>query len=398
MAATARRRASVREDAMRLSRVERSLVSDWWFSVDRVLLVALLVLIGAGLLLSLAASPAIAIKHGLPTFHYTERHLAFALLAAAILFTVSLSSAPTVRRLALGVLIAALALMLLVVLTGAEIKGARRWLQLAGYSLQPSEFAKPPFVVLSAWLLTEAERRPDVPASGIAALLYALLAALLIAEPDFGQALLVSLVACALFLLAGRPLIWPLALLAAPPLILLGAYANVAYVRLRLDHFLHPATGDGFQRDHALQSFIEGGLFGKGPGEGTIKAVLPDAHTDFVFAVIAEEYGALACLAVLSLFALIAVRVLSRQRHAATPFARLAAAGLTLLLSLQAIITMAVNVGLLPAKGMTLPFISSGGSSMLATALCAGMLLALTRRRPDPARVERPGIAANLAV
>jgi cell division protein FtsW len=382
---------------MRLSRVERSLLSDWWFSVDRVLLIALLALLGAGLLLSLAASPAIAIKRGLPTFFYTARHLTFALAAAAILFTVSLSSGPSVRRLALGVLLVAMALMLLVVLTGAEIKGARRWLQIAGYSLQPSEFAKPSFVVLSAWLLGEAERRPDVPAAAIAALMYGSLAGLLIAEPDIGQTLLISLIVCALFLLARRPLAWLLALLAAPPLILLGAYVSFAYVRLRVDHFLHPATGDGFQRDHALQSFVEGGFFGKGPGEGTIKAVLPDAHTDFVFAVIAEEYGALACLAVLCLFALIAVRVLSRQRAAATPFARLAAAGLALLLSLQAIVTMAVNVGLLPAKGMTLPFISSGGSSMLATGLCAGMLLAVTRRRPEGARVKKPGFAANLA-
>jgi cell division protein FtsW len=381
---------------MRFSRSERSLLSDWWFTVDRVLLAAMLLLIGAGLLLSLAASPPIAIKRGLPTFFFTERHVIFALLGATVMCAVSLSTPATVRRLALFVFLIALALMLCVALTGAEINGARRWLRLAGYSLQPSEFAKPAFVVLGAWLLAESARRTDVPAAAIATIIYLLFAALLLAEPDIGQTLLVSLVACALLLLAGRPLRF-LALIATLPVILLFARANIAYVRVRLDHFLHPAAGDGFQSERALQSFIEGGFLGKGPGEGTIKTVLPDAHTDFIFAVIAEEYGVVACLIIVGLFALIALRVLSRQRDQASPFARLAATGLTLLIAFQAMINMAVNLGLLPVKGMTLPFISSGGSSMLASGLAAGMLLAMTRNRPDPARVKQPGFAANLA-
>jgi len=209
--------------------------------------------------------------------------------------------------------------------------------------------------------------------------------------------LLVSLVCCALFLLAGLPLRWFFTFAAALPAAVLAAYLSFGYVRWRIDRFLHPTVGDSFQTDRALQSFIEGGLFGKGPGEGTVKTVLPDAHTDFIFAVIAEEYGVLACLVIVGLFALVAVRVFSRQLDEPDPFARLAAAGLALLFILQALINMAVNVGLVPAKGMTLPFISSGGSSMLAVGLGVGMLLAVTRRWAGPARVKKPGFVIRSA-
>jgi cell division protein FtsW len=361
-----------------------------------VLLAAVFVILGAGLLLSLAASGGIALKRGLSTFHFSERHLLFALASACVLFLVSLSSLAGVRRLALVVFLLALALMLLVLLIGPEIKGARRWLHLGRYSLQPSEFAKPAFAVLGAWLLAEAERRPDMPAATLATLLYGLFAALLVLQPDIGQVLLVSLVWCVLLLLAGRPLRWVVAFAAVLPATLVGALASFPYARLRVGHFLHPGSGDGYQTDRALQSFVEGGFFGKGPGEGTIKAQLPDAHTDFIFAVIAEEYGILACLVIAGLFALILVRVFSRLREEENPFCRLCAAGLTLLLVLQAIINMSVNVGLAPAKGMTLPFISSGGSSMLAVGLGVGMLLAVTRRWPR-ARVNAPGLAPRVA-
>lgn len=382
---------------MRLSRAERSLLVDWWFTVDRALLAAVLVIVGAGLLLSLAASPSIALKRGLPMFYFVERHVVFALASVAILISVSLLSPAQVRRLALAVLLAAMAIMVLVLFVGTEVNGARRWLHMGGYSLQPSEFAKPAFVVLSAWLLAEGERRPDMPAMPMAVSLYLLFVALLALQPDVGQALLASLVWAALFLLAGRPLRWFFTLAAGLATGLLAAYMSLGYVRWRIDRFLHPTVGDSFQTDRALHSFIEGGFFGKGPGEGTIKTVLPDAHTDFIFAVIAEEYGVLACLVLLALFALVAVRVFSRHVDQSGGFAPLASAGLTLLFVLQAIINMAVNVGLVPAKGMTLPFISSGGSSMLAVGLTVGMLLAVTRRRPDPARVKKPEFVSRPA-
>jgi cell division protein FtsW len=382
---------------MRLSRAERSLLVDWWFTVDRVLLATILVIIGAGLLLSLAASPSIALKRGLPTFHFVQRHFVFCLTSVVLLLAVSLLSQTQVRRLSLAVLLGALALMAIILVAGAEINGARRWLHFGGYSLQPSEFAKPAFVVLSAWLIAEDERRPDMPAMTLAVALYLVVAGLLVLQPDVGQMLLVSLVWCALFLLAGRPMRWLFVMAAGLAVVLFAAYRSLGYVRWRVARFLHPSVGDSFQTDRALQSFIEGGFFGKGPGEGTVKTVLPDAHTDFIFAVIAEEYGVLACLVILALFGLVAVRVFARHVDRANAFAPLAAAGLVLLFALQAIINMAVNVGLLPAKGITLPFISNGGSSMLAIGLTMGMLLAVTRRRPDPEHVKKPGFVSRPA-
>ena len=378
---------------MRISRAERSLLADWWFTVDRMLLAAILVIAGAGLLLSLAASPSIAVKRGLPTYYFVERHLVFALAGVAVMLVVSALSPRAVRRLALVVMVAAIAMMVLVLLSGSEINGARRWLHIAGYSLQPSEFAKPAFVVLCAWLLAEAERRPDIPATALACLLYLAFAGLLILQPDFGQTLLVSLLWGALFLLSGRSFKSFLVLLAALSAGVVAAYFSVGYVRWRVDRFFDPSLGGSFQTERALQSFIEGGFFGKGPGEGTIKTVLPDARSDFIFAVIGEEYGALACLVIVGLFALVAIRVFSRQTGRRDGFARLASEGLALLFVLQAIVNMAVSVGLVPAKGITLPFISSGGSSTLGIGLAMGMLLALTRRGADTARVAKHGFA-----
>src|SRR5690349_16002643 len=295
---------------MALSRAERSRLAEWWFSVDRVLLATIVAIAGTGLLLSLAASPAIALKRGLPPFHFVERHLLFALAALALMLAVSLLTPAQVRRLALVTMAIALPAMLVVLMSGLEINGARRWLQLGGYTLQPSEFAKPAFVVLSAWLLGEAERRPDMPATSIAVAIYLLFAALLVLQPDFGQTLLISLVWCGLFFLANRPLKWFAVLLAALLGALIAAYFSFAHVRWRVDRFFNRGLGDSFQTDRALRSFGEGGLFGKGPGEGTVKTTFPDAHNDFIFAVIAEEYGVLACLVILGLFALIASRVI----------------------------------------------------------------------------------------
>jgi cell division protein FtsW len=382
---------------MRLSREERSLLVDWWFTVDRALLATILAIVCAGLLLSLAASPSIALKRGLPTFYFVQRHFVFALLSVALLLAVSLLSQAQVRRLSLAVLLGAMALMTVVLVAGAEVNGARRWLHVGGYSLQPSEFAKPAFVVLSAWMVAESERRADMPAVAFDVMLYLTFAGLLALQPDVGQILLVSLVWCAQFLLAGRSLRLLSTMAAGIAGVLLVAYLSLGYVRLRVARFLHPSAGDSFQTDRALQSFTEGGFFGKGPGEGTVKTVLPDAHADFIFAVIAEEYGVLACLVILGLFGLVAVRVFARHVHRPNAFAPLAAAGLVLLFTLQAIINMAVNVGLIPAKGITLPFISNGGSSMLAVGLTMGMLLAVTRRRADPARVKKPGFASKPA-
>ena len=381
---------------MRISRADRSRLTEWWFTVDHALLAAILVLMAAGLVLSLAASPAVALKKGLPMFHFVERQLVFSLVGLALMLAVSLLTPLGVRRLALVLFVASLAGLVAVHATGAEINGARRWLGLAGYSLQPSEFAKPGFVVLAAWLFAEARVRPDVPALPLAALLAIVLAVLLVAQPDVGQTLLVGAIWGALYVLSGQPLVGVVLLTIAGTMGAGASYWMLDHVRARVDRFLSPTPGDNSQIDRAIQSFAEGGFLGRGPGEGTIKSTLPDAHTDFIFAVVAEEYGAIACLALLALFAFIVLRALLAARREPDAATRLAVQGLALVFGLQALINMAVNVGLVPAKGMTLPFISAGGSSTLAVAITLGMLLALTQRRPDPARLKKPRLVATL--
>lgn len=381
---------------MRLTRADRSRFSEWWFTVDHVLLSAFLALIGIGLVLSLAASPAVAIKKGFSTYHFVERHVLFAGLSALLLVAVSFLSPLAVRRLALGLTFAALTAMIVVIVTGQEINGARRWLSLGGYSLQPSEFAKPGFVVLIAWLFSQAAVRRDVPALPLAILLWSAFAGLLVLQPDVGQTVLISSTAGALYLAAGLPLIGAAAMVVLGSAGLYFAYLNFGHVRARVDMFFSPFPFENFQGARALQSFSEGGFFGRGPGEGTIKSILPDAHTDYIFAVVAEEYGIIACLVLLSIFAFIVLRSLMRAGQESDGANRLAIQGLALVMGLQALINMAVNVGLLPPKGMTLPFISAGGSSMLALAVTAGMLLSLTRRRPDVQRLKKPRLVPTL--
>ena len=375
---------------MRVSRADRGRLAQWWFTVDHGLLAAVLVLVATGLVLSLAASPAVALKKGFGTFHFVERHVVYSALAVVTMLAVSLLKPAGVRRLSLALLFAALAGLVAVHVTGAEINGARRWLSIAGHSLQPSEFAKPAFAVVAGWLFAEAQSRRDMPALPLVVLLGVVLAALLVSQPDVGQTLLVSLVWGAQFLLSGQPILAAIGIAAAGALGLAGAYHVFPHVQSRVDRFLQPNSGDNTQVERAMQSFGEGGFFGRGPGEGTIKTVLPDAHTDFIFAVVAEEYGVIACLVLLALFAFIVLRALNCAAREPDARTRLAIQGLALLFGLQALINMAVNVGLIPAKGMTLPFISAGGSSMIAVSITLGMLLALTRRRPDRLHLD-PG-------
>lgn len=375
---------------MRVSRADKSRLADWWFTVDHTLLGAILMLAGVGLVLSLAASPAVADKKGLATFYFVERHFLFATAGVAVMLAVSLLDRAGVRRFALVLFVVALGGLVAVHSTGSEINGARRWLRIAGHSLQPSEFAKPAFAVLMAWLFAEAQRRRDMPALPIAVLAGVVFAGLLVAQPDVGQTLLVAVVWGALFFLSGQPIIAAVGLVGIGALGLAAAYNIFPHVASRIDRFLTPQIGDNTQVNRAIQSFTEGGFLGRGPGEGTIKTVLPDAHTDFIFAVVAEEYGAIACLALLGVFAFIVLRAFfaaAREPEAST---RLAVQGLALLFGFQALINMAVNVGLIPAKGMTLPFISAGGSSTIAISITLGMILALTRRRADLARLKTP--------
>jgi cell division protein FtsW len=378
-----------------INRADKSQINEWWFTIDGVLLSAIVSLIVTGLVLSLAASPSVAMRAGLPPYHFVINHALYSALALAVVMTVSLFEPRTIRRLALLMFAAALAAMAYIHLYGIELNGARRWLSISGHSLQPSEFAKPAFIVLSGWLLAEANDRPEMPGLLISLLVTALFAGLLVSQPDVGQTLLVLLVWSALFFASGQPIRRALMIVAAGAAGLAAAYSSFQHVRFRIDRFFNPVPGDLSQIDRAMRSFAEGGFWGRGPGEGTIKTALPDAHTDFIFAVVAEEYGIIACLALLALFAFITGRLLLRAANETDAATRLGLTGLALLFGLQALINMGVNVGLLPAKGMTLPFISSGGSSMLAVAVTLGMALALARRRPGFDRLKKPELMSS---
>ncbi len=366
-----------------MSRADRTVLSEWWWTVDRLLLGSLFVLMMIGIVLCLAASPPIAARLGIPDpFHFVQRQVLFLIPAAAVMVFTSFLSPRTIRRVCMVIFLLFWVLLFATLVMGPEVKGARRWLMIAGITLQPSEFIKPAFVVLASWLFAESGRRPEMPAQLLAIGLLGAVILPLVLQPDFGQTMLMCLVWGALFFLAGLRWIWMVGLIGFGFGGAVLAYNVVPHVRKRIDRFLDPATGDTYQIDTALQSFAHGGWFGQGPGEGTVKRILPDGHTDFIFAVAAEEFGVILCLILLSLFSFIIIRSLTRALDEQDPFARCAATGLALLFGLQASINMMVNVHLMPAKGMTLPFISYGGSSLISLAFGMGMLLAFSRRRP----------------
>ena len=365
------------------SRAQPTPLSEWWRTIDRLTLAALGALMLGGIVLCLAASPPVAARLGLDPFHFVNRQVLFLIPAAAVLIATSFLSPREIRKLALIVFFVSLVLVAATPYFGAEIKGARRWLVILGMNIQPSEFLKPAFVILIAWLFGESGKRPDMPANAVALVLLVVVVALLVLQPDFGQTMLVTLVWSALFYMAGMRLIWMLGLGVTATAGLITAFYTVPHVAQRINRFLDPASGDTFNIDIATESFVRGGWFGRGPGEGTIKRILPEGHTDFVFAVAAEEFGVVLCLILVALFAFIVIRALGKAMRNEDPFIRFAAAGLAILFGLQSAINMAVNLHLMPAKGMTLPFISYGGSSLISLAYGMGMLIALTRERPQ---------------
>ena len=365
-----------------VSRVERTPFGEWWWTVDKAMLTALGGLMLGGIVLSLAASPPVAARIGLDPFHFVNRHILYLIPTIAILLATSLLPLRLIRRISLVVFVISVAALAATLVYGAEVKGARRWIVFLGVNLQPSEFVKPAFVILIAWLFGESARRPEMPANSMALALLFLVVTLLVLQPDFGQTLLILAVWGALFFMAGMRMIWVVGLGGVALVGLAGAYLAFTHVARRIKRFLDPASGDTFQIDNAVESFVRGGWLGRGPGEGTVKRVLPDSHADFVFAVAAEEFGIVLCLVLVALFAFVVLRALTHALRNDDPFTRFAAAGLAILFGLQSAINMAVNLHLIPAKGMTLPFISYGGSSMLSLAYGMGMLIALTRERP----------------
>jgi len=367
---------------MLVSRSDRGLVARWWFTVDRPLLSAVLLLMAMGVLISMAASPPVAERIGLNSFHFFKFQLAFLLPAVIVLVSVSLLEPTQARRAAFLVLGVSFALMVAALFWGPEIKGAHRWINFGPIGLQPSELAKPSFVVIAAWFLAERTKRPDMPGHIIAYLIFMGFVSLLVVQPDFGQTALVVLTFGAMLLIYGIPWLLVLGLAGLCAAGVMAAYTLVPHVASRFDRFLNPDKGDTFQVDTATAAFQNGGLMGAGPGGGEAKQILPDAHTDFTFAVVGEEFGLIACIGLMLLFAFVVMRILQRAKIEPDPFPALALSGLGIVFGLQAIINMGVNVSLLPAKGMTLPLISYGGSSLIGVAFAMGMVLAFSRRQP----------------
>ena len=381
-----------------LSRADNSTLGRWWWTIDRWTLGAVGTLIGVGYIMMLAASPAVAERLGQSRDIFILKQVVFLALAGGVVVGVSLLSPRDVRRLALAGCIAALLLTVLTLVSGVEIKGARRWISIPGMTLQPSEFLKPCFAVVAAWLITEGRRtaRPAGRAANALRLswglpaaigIYLTIAFLLKSQPDIGMLAVVTAVFFIQLYIGGLPIILvgisALGLGGAAA----GAYLLFPHVQARVQKYLHPTLESAYQPTLALEAFGNGGLLGRGPGEGRVKNQLPDAHADFVYAVAGEEFGLILCLLILGIFAFIVLRGILRLLHEQDPFRTLACIGLVCGFGLQAFVNMASSLALIPTKGMTLPFISYGGSSVIAVALGMGMLLALTRRRHhgDPA-------------
>ncbi|MBE1237516.1 cell division protein FtsW [Phaeovibrio sulfidiphilus] len=364
------------------TRLDTSVVSNWRWTIDWVLVTAMMVLVVFGFILILAAGPSAARRINVDTMHFVNRQILFILAAIVLMMGTSLLSLKWLRRMgALGFL-GVLGVLALVPVLGSEIKGSTRWISLGSFALQPSEFAKPLFAIVCAWLFAAGKEYRRFPGDLVALGLLGVLGGMLILQPDFGMTMIVSAVFGVQFFLAGLSLFWVFCLVAAGCAGAYLAYLLIPHVNHRVNAFLDPASTDQYQITQSMRAFTEGGFLGRGPGEGRIKSLLPDAHTDFIYSVAGEEFGLLLCLLIAGLFLFIALRATWRLRGERDLFAILATGGLIALISFQALINMASSLSLIPTKGMTLPFISYGGSSTLATALAMGMLLALSRHRP----------------
>jgi cell division protein FtsW len=371
--------------SMPFTRTDDSALSKWWWTVDRWTLVAVGLLIGLGALLVTAASPSVAERIHLPTFYFVVHQALMLAPTLALMIAVSLLGPRGVRRLSFAMLALFYGLTALTLAAGTEIKGATRWIAIGPASLQPSEFLKPAFAVVSAWFFARQHAARAAgeffPGYGLAILLFLAVVGILLAQPDFGMAFVCAVVWVTEFFLAGLPIVLVVALAVMGIGALVAAYFVFPHVASRINRFLDPASGNTYQVDRAHAAFIHGGLTGTGPGQGTVELSLPDAHADFIFAVAGEELGLAATLFIVLLFGFIIVRGFARALKDTNLFVVLAVGGLFTQLGLQALVHMGSSLQLLPAKGMTLPFVSYGGSSMLALGIGTGMALALTRVR-----------------
>jgi cell division protein FtsW len=365
------------------SSTDISLVARWWGTIDRTVFAIAAVLMTLGLVFSFASSGAATDRLGIgDEYYFVLRQAMFVSVGASVMIGLSFLTPAGARRAAAVFYVMAVVLMAYILLFGHEAKGAQRWLRFGGFSFQPSEVLKPALVVIAAWLFSKKLENPMFPAARVALGLYAVPVALLILQPDIGQTGLLTLAFLTVFFIAGMSWVWIAGFFGAAVIGCGAIYVAFEHVQKRVNGFLNPETGETYQTDRALDAIASGDFLGKGPGEGSIKDFLPDAHTDFIYSVASEEFGLLASVGLIGLFCALVVRGLYIANRQGDSFPQLAATGLFTLIGYQAAINLAVNLNLMPAKGMTLPFISYGGSSILGSAVTIGLALALTRKRP----------------
>lgn len=372
------------------TRTDRSPTAMWWWTLDRVTLSLVLILLLLGFFFSFSSSP-VAAPHvsNYDPFYYTKRHFVFALLTAAGMITISMLSLKGVRRVGLLVYTCSIGVMALLPVIGHAAKGGRRWLELGPIALQPSEFLKPALVVLIAWMFSEGQKGKGVPGVTVAFALYGLAIGLLLIQPDVGQSILITIAFGACFFISGVPFRWIIGMLGTAVAGLVGLFFIQPHFRNRILGFI-TENGDKYQVNSAKAAINNGGFFGQGLNEGVMKRHIPDLHTDFIYSVVAEEYGLWLTLILIGIFGFIVVRGLVKSMAMQDPFRQIATSGLYIMLGMQVIINVSVNLGLIPPKGMTLPFISYGGSSMLAMGLSLGFILALTRKRQEEVPQDDP--------
>lgn len=363
------------------SRTDKSFLGQWWWTVDRVTLSLILTLCMIGVMLVAAASPPVAERNGDPAYYFTIRHIIFLVPSIAAIFALSMANLQQVWRVSIILLGVAILCMVLVLLVGNEVKGATRWLNLGFFSLQPSELVKPSFIVVAAWLIARQKEKPEFKGFIYACGLYGVIVGLLLLQPDMGMTFVVSASFLTIIVLAGLPLRWIILIGGLSIVAGYGAYLGFDHVQSRIDRFLDPASGDTYQVDKALKAFRHGGFAGTGAGQGTVKLSIPDAHADFIFAVAGEELGMVFTLFLVGLYGYIIVRGYNRLMDTDNMFIILSCGGILTLFGLQALVNMGSSVHILPTKGMTLPFISYGGSSLVSSGIAIGIMLALTRRQ-----------------
>jgi len=366
---------------MKLNDAKRKILAKWWWQIDRYIITCIIALMILGLALLMAASTSVAERIGFDSFYFLKKQVIFLILGSAIMVFFSSLSAIQARRLAILGFLGCFILLVGIEFIGYETKGAKRWIRLMGFSLQPSEIIKPFFAVLNAWILTRKHTEKDFPGYIISFSLLCILTLFIIRQPDLGMTVSISIIWFTQLVIGGLNIIFLIIGGIAGIVGIISAYFFLPHVQKRIDVFLDSSAGDNFQTNKSLQAFENGGIFGTGPGQGRVKEILPDAHTDFIFSVAGEEFGLFFCILIIALYGFLITRCFYRVFRSKEIFLILALTGLTTQIFFQSAVNMGVAVNLLPNTGMTLPFISYGGSSMISLCFAAGLILCFTKKK-----------------